>query len=336
MALAWLVTKNDVERIQLQLNASSSQEGGALLNKQPVDVEMRVLHDPLQVLKTPATSLNDIATIKAQISGQSTGINVFNIYRAILKIENDHDQDGIPYPPGIDKTLLVKYKRYLLNKYRNELRGMIYPQFQQTEMTGENAVRFLEGIMSPYMKMESTTTQDTPPPPPPSKETTVGSRAPPEQTPAQSFTPPFAQPPPPSSRDKPFVRTEYRELPDIFAQDPEKVKKLPQFQEETRQRNENKVTNDELNKINDYVRQIKDFTFTNAPWPFRWFQVKSLFPEFIKQVTKKTIRYFTRDEFQAEWVNDQFHKMLTMQPEEEIVVSLDEQTDPEAIDRLIS
>ena len=121
---AWLVTQEDAERIERQLIKNKNQTGRGLINTQPSDVDMRMLHDPLQALKTPATSVDDVATIKAQVTGQTTGLNIFNIYRAILKIENDHDIHGIPYPPGLNKTLLVKYKRYLLNKYRHELRGM--------------------------------------------------------------------------------------------------------------------------------------------------------------------------------------------------------------------
>ena len=90
MTLAWLVTKDDVERIQRHLD--TSQKGGKMLNKQPIDVEMRVLHDPMQALRTPATSIDDVAAIKAQVSGQSTGLSAFNMYRAILKLEHDHDK----------------------------------------------------------------------------------------------------------------------------------------------------------------------------------------------------------------------------------------------------
>ena len=95
------------ERWQQQKQAAqtveSAQTGRGMLTSHPMAVTSRVLNDPTQAIQTPAMSVEDVAAIKAQVTGQWTSLYAFNLYSAILQ--------------------------YLLNRYSRELQTALYPQF---------------------------------------------------------------------------------------------------------------------------------------------------------------------------------------------------------------
>ena len=98
------------------------------------------------------------------------------------------------------------------------------------------------------------------------------------------------------------------------------------------------LTKNEWEQIRNYKeqhQQIKDFLHTDTNSPFGWFQMKGLFPEFIRYITKIGFDKVTNGDLKTEWINDRFHDILIEQPEPYIIQKLEEQTDPKLFDRLI-
>ena len=83
-------------------------------------------------IKTPELSVDDISSIKLYVNIKH--VYAFNLYRAILKLEEDKRLNGIPFPNGITRELLIRLKRRILKQYGDKIAGAAFPNYKQDDM----------------------------------------------------------------------------------------------------------------------------------------------------------------------------------------------------------
>ena len=90
--------------------------GDGLIRKELPTTREKINETSVAQIKTPELSVDDISSIKLHVTGQSQALYAFNLYRAILKLEEDKQLNGIPIPNGIMRELLIRLKRRILKR----------------------------------------------------------------------------------------------------------------------------------------------------------------------------------------------------------------------------
>ena len=112
-----------------------------------------------------------------------------------------------------------------------------------------------------------------------------------------------------------------------------------QFREQSKKDDNKALTEQEMKKIQDLqerLQNVVDFIHTDTTYPFKWFKMKGIFPELVLYATEKGFDKLTQGDFKTEWINRRFHDILIETPEQKIIASLDQETDPKVLDRLIA
>ena len=86
-----------------KLEEEKNQTGDGLIRKDLPTTHEKINVTSADQMKTPDLSVDDIPSIKLHVTGQSQALYAFNLYRAILKLEEDKRLKGIPFPNGITR-----------------------------------------------------------------------------------------------------------------------------------------------------------------------------------------------------------------------------------------
>ena len=95
------------ERKQKLEKEEKNQTGDGLIRKDLPTNREKINETSVDQIKTPELSVDDISIIKLHVTDQSQALYAFNLYRSILKLEEDKRLNGIPLPNGITRELLV-------------------------------------------------------------------------------------------------------------------------------------------------------------------------------------------------------------------------------------
>ena len=92
------------------------------------------------------------------MTGQSQALYAFNLYRAILKLEEDKRLNGIPYPNRITRELLIRFKRCILKQYGDKIARPAFPNYKRDDMTHQTASSVIrQSTVQPDYKLINTT-----------------------------------------------------------------------------------------------------------------------------------------------------------------------------------
>ena len=148
--------------------------GDGLIRKELPTTREKINETSVAQIKTPELSVDDISSIKLHVTGQSQALYAFNLYRAILKLEEDKQLNGIPIPNGIMRELLIRLKRRILK--RDDMacqtsvirQSTVQPDYKSINTT-KQPIGFptQENTKIVEEQKDSTNMDDLPPPPPP-------------------------------------------------------------------------------------------------------------------------------------------------------------------------
>ena len=147
---AWLIMEDDFKRIsrlskhlrqerKQKLEEEKNQTGDGLIWKDLPTTREKINETSVDQIKTQELSVDDISSIKLHVTGQSQALYAFNLYRAILKLEEDKWFNGIPFPNGITRELLMRLKRRILKQYGDKIARAAFPNYKRDDMTRQTA-----------------------------------------------------------------------------------------------------------------------------------------------------------------------------------------------------
>ena len=102
--------------------------------------------------------MDDISSIKLPVPGHSQALYAFNLYRAILKLEEDKWLNGIPFPNGITRELLIRLKRRILKQYGDKIARAAFPNYKRDDITRQTIFSVIrQSTIQPDYKLVNTT-----------------------------------------------------------------------------------------------------------------------------------------------------------------------------------